>query len=64
VEPTSPPAGAKVDAIDNGVDQAEGELKYRISTNLSARVGQLNPSWNEDSGKAREESNGHFRKQY
>jgi hypothetical protein len=53
-----------VDAIDNGVDQAEGELKYRISTNLSARVGQLNPSWNEDSGKAREESNGHFRKHY
>jgi len=43
----------EVDAIDNGIDISAGELRYRISTNLSARVGQLNPLWNEDGGKPR-----------
>lgn len=43
----------EVDAIDNGIDISAGELRYRISTNLSARVGQLNPLWNEDGGKLR-----------
>ena len=37
-----------IDGIDNGVEVAEGELKYIISTTLSSRVGKLNPSWNED----------------
>lgn len=37
----------EVDAIDNGINIADGELRYRISTNLSSRVGGLNPSWNE-----------------
>ena len=34
-----------VDAIDNGVDQYEnaGEPRYISQTNLSARVGGLNP---------------------
>ncbi|CAM9477540.1 unnamed protein product [Ectocarpus fasciculatus] len=36
-----------IDAIDNGVSVADGELKYRISSTLSNRVGSLNPSWNE-----------------
>jgi uncharacterized UPF0160 family protein len=36
-----------VDAIDNGVTVADAELKYHISTTLSARVGNLNPEWNE-----------------
>ncbi|XP_026286483.1 MYG1 exonuclease [Frankliniella occidentalis] len=36
----------EIDAIDNGVPICEGEPKYRISTNLSARVGHLNPPWN------------------
>lgn len=36
-----------IDAIDNGVSVADGELKYRISSTLSNRVGALNPSWNE-----------------
>jgi uncharacterized UPF0160 family protein len=36
-----------VDAIDNGVTVADGELKYHVSTTLSSRVGQLNPEWNE-----------------
>ena len=41
----------EVDAIDNGVDIAEGELKYKVCTNLSARVSHLNPNWNEDGSK-------------
>mmetsp|Transcript_49296 Transcript_49296/g.86798 ORF Transcript_49296/g.86798 Transcript_49296/m.86798 type:complete len:388 (-) Transcript_49296:119-1282(-) len=41
----------EIDAIDNGINICEGEQKYRISTNLSARVGQLNPPWNEDGSK-------------
>lgn len=37
-----------IDAIDNGVSIADGvPLKYHVSTSLSARVGTLNPSWNE-----------------
>jgi len=37
----------EVDAIDNGVPQCDGEPKYGISTNLSSRVGHLNPAWND-----------------
>uniref|UniRef100_F6ZCS4 Uncharacterized protein n=1 Tax=Ciona intestinalis TaxID=7719 RepID=F6ZCS4_CIOIN len=37
----------EIDAIDNGVDQFDGEARYHISTNISSRVGHLNPSWNE-----------------
>ncbi|TMW61606.1 hypothetical protein Poli38472_012797 [Pythium oligandrum] len=37
-----------IDGIDNGVEIAEGPLKYAMSTTLSARVGHLNPAWNED----------------
>lgn len=38
-----------VDAIDNGINQfPEHEIpKYQILTDLSSRVGYLNPSWNE-----------------
>lgn len=37
-----------IDAIDNGVSNAEsGEIKCHMSTSLSARVGQLNPRWNQ-----------------
>jgi uncharacterized UPF0160 family protein len=36
-----------IDAIDNGVSVSDGELKYRISSTLSNRVGALNPNWNE-----------------
>lgn len=40
-----------IDAIDNGVNQwdSEGPPKYLNNTHLSARVGNLNPAWNEDS---------------
>jgi uncharacterized UPF0160 family protein len=36
-----------VDAIDNGIAVSDQAPKYHISTTLSARVGTLNPSWNE-----------------
>lgn len=36
-----------IDAIDNGISVADGELRYSVSSTLSNRVGTLNPSWNE-----------------
>merc|ERR1712048_261029 len=36
----------ELDALDNGVSVAE-EPRYRICTHLGARVGRLNPSWQE-----------------
>lgn len=42
----------ELDAIDNGVEVAEGPLRYRIGTGLSSRVGRLNPAWNEDCSPA------------
>lgn len=35
-----------IDAIDNGVNISDGEIKYKITTDLSSRVGRLNPEWN------------------
>lgn len=38
-----------IDAIDNGKSVSEtGKVTYQISTDLSSRVGHLNPSWNGD----------------
>jgi len=37
-----------IDAIDNGVAIADTPNKYHISTDLSSRVGRLNPGWNDD----------------
>mmetsp|Transcript_12679 Transcript_12679/g.22591 ORF Transcript_12679/g.22591 Transcript_12679/m.22591 type:complete len:365 (-) Transcript_12679:3-1097(-) len=37
-----------IDGIDNGIDPYTGERNYNVSSHLSARVGQLNPAWNED----------------
>jgi len=43
------------DGIDNGVNQYEGEPKYKITSTIGARVGALNPSWNdEDKSEERE----------
>lgn len=42
----------EIDGIDNGIGICEGEQKYRITTHLSARIGNLNPSWNEPSNDA------------
>jgi len=37
---------SELDAVDNGVPMFEGgEPRYKISTHLSARIGKLNPSW-------------------
>lgn len=38
----------EIDAIDNGIEVAEGTLRYRITSTLSHRVGWLNPAWNEE----------------
>lgn len=37
-----------IDAIDNGISVSDGPARYHVSTTLSARVGHLNPSWNEE----------------
>lgn len=38
-----------IDGVDNGVSQYPRDItpKYRNRTDLSARVGWLNPAWNE-----------------
>ncbi|KAL6257501.1 hypothetical protein P5V15_011071 [Pogonomyrmex californicus] len=36
----------EIDGIDNGVPMYDAEPLYRIVTDLSARVGRLNPQWN------------------
>ncbi|TBU35221.1 GAMM1 protein [Dichomitus squalens] len=43
-----------IDAIDNGINQYPTELKpkYRIRTDISARVGYLNPAWNQSTDSA------------
>jgi len=41
----------ELDALDNGVQIAENP-KYRFCTHLGARVGRLNPSWQEPSSPA------------
>lgn len=35
------------DGVDNGVDRYPGKQKYVDSTGISARVGRLNPAWNQ-----------------
>lgn len=37
----------EIDAIDNGVNQYDGEPRYTVSTNISSRVAALNPKWND-----------------
>lgn len=37
----------EIDAIDNGVAQLDGKPRYAVTTDLSARVGLLNPRWND-----------------
>ncbi|KAL1719509.1 metal-dependent protein hydrolase [Schizophyllum commune] len=38
-----------IDAIDNGISQYDTDVKprYKIRTDLSSRVGSVNPAWNE-----------------
>lgn len=38
-----------LDGIDNGISAYTGPAKYRSRTDLSSRVGSLNPRWNETS---------------
>jgi len=37
----------EIDAIDNGVNISDGELRYKINSNLSSRVSRINPNWND-----------------
>ena len=40
----------EIDGVDNGVECFNGDDRnYNVTTNLSARVGRLNPSWHEPS---------------
>ncbi|KAI1721886.1 tRNA synthetases class I (I, l, M and v) domain-containing protein [Ditylenchus destructor] len=36
-----------VDAIDNGVQQYDGEPRYALASTLTSRVSHLNPAWND-----------------
>lgn len=38
-----------IDGIDNGISQYPTDIKpkYRLRTDVSSRVGFLNPAWNE-----------------
>jgi len=36
----------EIDGIDNGVPMFAGEPVYRITSDISSRVGRFNPSWN------------------
>lgn len=45
----------ELDAIDNGVQVADAP-RYRFVTNLSSRVGRLNPSWQEEGSPELENS--------
>lgn len=42
-----------IDGIDNGVQQYPSDIspKYRVRTDLSSRVGWLNPAWNESADR-------------
>ncbi|CAF4014031.1 unnamed protein product, partial [Rotaria sp. Silwood2] len=44
----------EIDAIDNGIDIGEN-MKYKIHTNLSTRVGYFNPAWNDPNPAEKEE---------
>ncbi|NXG74623.1 MYG1 protein, partial [Baryphthengus martii] len=37
----------EIDAVDNGIAPGAGEPRYALTTTLSARVGRLNPLWND-----------------
>lgn len=41
-----------LDGIDNGIAAQSGPSLYRSKTDLSSRVGTLNPRWNEESSDA------------
>ncbi|CAF1000566.1 unnamed protein product [Adineta ricciae] len=45
----------EIDAIDNGIDIGEN-IKYKINTNLSARIGFFNPGWNDPNPAETEET--------
>jgi len=38
----------EIDAIDNGISTHDGLARYKVTTNISSRVGHFNPAWNEE----------------
>ena len=38
----------EIDAIDNGISTHDGLPRYKVTTTLSSRVGNLNARWNEE----------------
>ncbi|CEH15287.1 gamm1 protein [Ceraceosorus bombacis] len=55
-----------IDGIDNGIAQYSGQALYKSSTDLSSRVGRLNPRWNEvlpsDAAQKQKEEDQRFEK--
>lgn len=39
----------EIDAVDNGISVSDETPRYKVTTTLSRRVGNLNPNWNEES---------------
>lgn len=52
----------EIDAVDNGVEQTDKDVRcrYKISTSLGNRVRRLNPTWRNP--VSQEQENEHFRK--
>lgn len=42
----------EIDGVDNGVSLTDGVPRYKVTTTLSQRVGNLNPRWNEPNDDA------------
>eukprot|EP00794_Sanderia_malayensis_P016632 gene16632-18322_t len=38
----------EIDAVDNGINQYDGQPRYRVTTMIGSRVDNLNPRWNEE----------------
>ncbi|XP_033751953.1 UPF0160 protein MYG1, mitochondrial-like isoform X2 [Pecten maximus] len=41
----------EIDAVDNGINQYDGDARYQISTTIGNRVRHLNPNWNEEANE-------------
>jgi uncharacterized UPF0160 family protein len=37
----------EIDAVDNGINNRDGEPRYSVNSTIGKRVGHLNPDWNE-----------------
>jgi uncharacterized UPF0160 family protein len=37
----------EIDAVDNGINNRDGEPRYSVNSTIASRVAKLNPAWNE-----------------